>query len=498
MDRIQDIRIRYFREGQSIREIARELGMSRRTVRRYVQSDGPWRYTLTKPRPKPVVGQVEEIVRHIIAQDLTVRNKKQRHTARRIYERLVEEHGFRGSERTIRRLVAAIKEEVGASSKEVFLPLAFEYGQLFEGDWFEADVEMDGQLVNVNVLATRLRASRAIFLKAYPTTSQEALFDGLEGAFEFWQGVPRTGRFDNPRTIATFLKKGGREENERFGQFRAHYSFELSLCTPGRAHEKGSVENLVGFVQRHFFAPVPRVKDYDELNRYLREKCEEYLAYPVPGSHMTVGEALQEEREHLMPLPARAFDAGKVVFVRANSKSLVRYEGHSYSVPIDYARRNLMLKVYVDRMEVWHGSDKIAEHRRSYVKGGETYQLAHYLPILARKPGAITLAKPVRASEVAEVIQQFSLGLEGRVDQPASEMAKIMELMREFGVEVVGRALETAVQRSCFSYDAVACIVRALVETPAPAPLSLEKHPNLPRTPPAEVNLQAYDTLLGR
>ena len=142
VDRVQDIRARYFREGQSMREIARELRMSRRTVRRYIQSDGPWHYTLSKPRLKPVADSTDSVVRQIMEDDLKVRNKKQRHNARRMYERLVEEHGYRRSERTVRRLVAAIKEEMGAKRKEVFLPLEFDYGQTFEADWLEVDVEM--------------------------------------------------------------------------------------------------------------------------------------------------------------------------------------------------------------------------------------------------------------------------------------------------------------------------------------------------------------------
>ncbi len=155
VDRIQDIRSRYFREGQSIRQIARDMGMSRRTVRRYIQSDGPWGYTLREPRLRPVADAIELIVREIIENDQRVRNKKQRHTARRIYVRLVEEHGYRGSERTVRRLVAAIKQEIGARSKEVFLPLEFGYGQTFEADWLEVVVEMDGRLVPVNVFAAQ-------------------------------------------------------------------------------------------------------------------------------------------------------------------------------------------------------------------------------------------------------------------------------------------------------------------------------------------------------
>ena len=129
MDRIQEIRRKYFGEGESIRGIARELGMSRRTVRRYVQSDGPWEYTLQEPRPSPVSDEIEPVVREIIEGDVQVRNKKQRHTARRIYERLVEEHAYRGSERTVRRLVASLKKEKGIRSKEVFPPLEFDYGQ---------------------------------------------------------------------------------------------------------------------------------------------------------------------------------------------------------------------------------------------------------------------------------------------------------------------------------------------------------------------------------
>jgi hypothetical protein len=141
----------------------------------------------------------------------------------------------------------------------------------------------------------------------------------------------------------------------------------------------------------------------------------------------------------------------------------------------------------------------VGEHRRSYVKGGETYELAHYLPLLARKPGAIVLARPVRSSEVAVVLQQFHRGLKGRVERPAREMAKIMELMRQAGIEVVGRALELAVRRGCFSYDAVACITRALTEDPEPpAPLSPERYPHLPHIPPTTISLGEYDALLAR
>lgn len=176
MDQAQDIRNRYFREGQSIRQIARELGMSRRAVKRYISTEPPWKYTVTCSRPSPVRDSIEGIVREILEKDQQVRNKKQRNTARRIYERLVSEHGYRGSERTVRRVVAALKKELALENKEVFLPMQFGYGQAFENDWLEPDVLMDGKLVKVNVFASRLRASRTSFVRAYPTQRQESLW----------------------------------------------------------------------------------------------------------------------------------------------------------------------------------------------------------------------------------------------------------------------------------------------------------------------------------
>ncbi len=201
MDRVQDIRDRFYRKGESIRGIAKDLEMSRRTVAKYVESVPPWKYTLEAPRPRPVSGSIKEIVKGILLKDREVRNKKQHHTANRIYERLVEEHGFRGSERTVRRVVAELREQLRLEDKEVFLPLQFEYGQAFENDWIEPDVVMDGRLIKTSVFATRLRASRASFVVAQPTERQEALLDGLQRGLRFFGGVPAVGRFDNPATV---------------------------------------------------------------------------------------------------------------------------------------------------------------------------------------------------------------------------------------------------------------------------------------------------------
>lgn len=498
VDRVQDIRDRFYRKGESIRGIAKDLEMSRRTVAKYVESVPPWKYTLEAPRPRPVSGSIKEIVKGILLKDREVRNKKQHHTANRIYERLVEEHGFRGSERTVRRVVAELREQLRLEDKEVFLPLQFEYGQAFENDWIEPDVVMDGRLIETSVFATRLRASRASFVVAQPTERQEALLDGLQRGLRFFGGVPAVGRFDNPATVVKVFGRD-KKENPEFAQFRAHYNFSLSLCQVGKGNEKGSVESLGGFVERHFFTPVPEVKDLNELNAFLMKKCVEYLKYPVPDSKLTVGEALEEERKYLLPLPERDYDTAHVTYARATKQALVRFDNHRYSVPAEYAYKNLLVKAYVDRIVVLHDGVVVAEHERNYTKGGETYKLEHYLGVLVRKPGAIVLAKPVLTSEVGDVLRQFAAGARQRVARPASEMARIMELMLKHGTQAVGQALESAVRRGCFTADAVECIVQsALDEGKLPAPLALADHPGIPRLSVAGVSLQAYDALLER
>jgi transposase len=498
VERGQEIRERFFRDGESIRSIARALHMSRRTVAKYLESGPPWEYTLNSPRPRPVVDEIEARVRAILVQDQTVRNRKQRHTANRIYERLVEEHAFRGSERAVRRLVAELREELSLEKKEVFLPLQFAYGQAFENDWFEADAVLDGQLTRTNVFVSRLRASRASWLVAQPTQRREALLDGIQRGLRFFGGVPEVGRFDNPATVVTMF---GREKKEsaEFAQFRAHYNFRLSLCQAGKGNEKGSVESLAGFATRHFFTPVPEFKDLDALNAWLAQKCEEYLKYPVPDSQLRVGEALEQERRYLLPLPERDYDAAQLAYVRATKQALVQFDHHRYSVPAEYAYRQLLVKGYVQRVVILSDGVVVAEHPRSYRKGGDSYQLEHYLGVLVHKPGAIVLAKPVLASELGDLIRQFAAGAGAKTARPVSELARVMALMRKHGVQVVGPALEAAVQRGCFTADAVECILHSLMEAdPPPAPLALAHYPSIPQLVVPAANLQAYDRLLER
>jgi transposase len=217
VERGQEIRERFFRDGESIRSIARALHMSRRTVAKYLESGPPWEYTLNSPRPRPVVDEIEARVRAILIQDQAVRNRKQRQTANRIYERLVEEHAFRGSERAVRRLVAELREELSLEKKEVFLPLQFAYGQAFENDWFEVDAVLDGQLTRTNVFVSRLRASRASWLVAQPTQRLQRSMEASLTVARLGVAPPLRGHLEQQGVIRVVCRQTAQAQPGRAG-----------------------------------------------------------------------------------------------------------------------------------------------------------------------------------------------------------------------------------------------------------------------------------------
>lgn len=235
------IRKKVLREGWSIRKAARVLGIARQTVRRCLVDASPPRYRLTVPRRSPVLAAVKSVIDQWLAED-EHRPPKQRHTSRRIWERLVSEYGFQGAESTVRRYVGQRRRQ----QREVYVPLAFDPGSRAFCDWGVAEVTMNGQRVRVHLFCMRLAASRDIFVMAFPHERQEAFLLGHRCAFEFWNGVPAAITYDNLSTAVRRILEGhNREEQDLFASLRAHYLFDSYFATPGRGEEKGTVENVL-------------------------------------------------------------------------------------------------------------------------------------------------------------------------------------------------------------------------------------------------------------
>lgn len=464
----EQIRRAYFIGGQSLRQIAREQHHDRGTIRKALRDAGPPQYTLKQSRPRPVLGAFLALIEQWLDED-KARPPKQRHTAHRIYERLVAEYCFRGGESSVRQYV----HEQRPSRREVFIPLDHDPSEA-QVDWGEAKVYLDGKLTDVNLFCLRLCYSQRFCIIAYRRQSQEAFFAGHVAAFEMLGGVPRTITYDN---LASAVKKvlGGprREENQQFIAFRSHHLFGSNFCRPGEGHEKGLIENLVGYARRNFLVPLPEVKSFDELNALLAERCLDGLNRRQRGGQ-TVGELWQEERQELLPLPQHAWSCSRLRPARVSGTCLVAFEGNRYSAPAIYARRQVIVRAGVDRVEIAIADKVIASHQRCYERGKDILDPYHYLPVLLHKARAFHQARPVRAYPWPPVFRQSLAFLEERYPdgRGVKEFVRILALKEQVGEQHLGEALELALRYRCVGLDAVRHLLHQM-QNPWQQPLPL-------------------------
>lgn len=388
---IERIRYAHFREGSSIHELARAFHHSRTTIRRALEDPGPWTYRRTRRRPAPVMDRVAPIVAGWLAADELVHHK-QRHTARRIYQRLRDEHGFVGGEPTVR---AFVRGQRRANLRTVTIPLAHDPGAEAQIDFGEARIRIGGAETIVALFCARLAHSTRDVVVAYPRENRAAWLDGHVAAFTTWAGAPAQVWYDNPSGLGSF-RRGSFHPAPEFVALQSAYRFRAHHCTPGEGHEKGLVEGLVGYARRTYLVPVPEVISLDELNeRLARATAAEERRCRTRGTE-TVGARFAAERPLLAPLPARPFLACTRHPVRASAQALVAFEGSRYSVPVRHGGAALWLRAFATRVEIWTATAQVASHPRALAKGTLTTDFWHYLPVLARKPGAFGNAIPVR------------------------------------------------------------------------------------------------------
>ena len=453
VDEKERIRNAYYLQERSIREIARCMRHSRKTVRKAILDSSPPVYKRTHPRPCPVIDPVREIIDKWIEED-SGRPRKQRHTAHRIYERLRDEHGFGGSEPTVRRYVRSVRKR----SVEQYVPLSFEPGQDAQADFGEARAVLDGEEIAVHLFCLQLAYSRRRFVMALPCEKQEAFLEAHARAFDFFGGVPRRISYDNLTTATHRAIRGDkRREIDSFVAFRSHYLFASHFCNPSEAHEKGQVENLVGYARRNWFVPVPRFVDLEDLNAYLLAKCLADDGRVIFGMRRSIGEMFDDEQEKLLPLPARRYDCFRLQSVRANKMGIVHFESNSYSVPGEFSRADLFVKAYFDRVEICDVGRVIACHRRLYGRGEESLKPEHYLQALRMKPGAVEYARPVKQSEFAPVYFRFLARLKELMPESAARrgLVRVLELTASYPEGMVAEAMELALIYGSCDSDAV-------------------------------------------
>ena len=434
----RDIRNRWL-QGESQRSIARNLGISRNTVKKYCEGA-----TLPGIRKEYVrqasvlTPEVITFVERCLKEDADEALKKQCHTARRIFTRLVNESGFTGSEASIRRLVREMRGKI----PEVFVPLEFDPGDAVQIDWGEATIYLRGGRRTVFLFCARLCHSDAPFVIAYRRQNSESFLDALVQTFEYYCGTPRRVIFDNAKVAVKDGFGANARATDSYATLAAHYGFEPVFCNVASGNEKGLVEGLVGFSRRNFCVPVPRVDSMDELNALLRKNCLEYLDHRVAGRESTVGDLLVAEKRFLYPLPAYRYDPAKRAEGKVSGYSTVRYDTNSYSVPIQYTGKTVAIRALPERIEIFHDGVMIAAHQRCFAREKSVYQLDHYLPLLEQKGRAIFQAKPVRDN----VPGYFLEWLRSQEMKP-KELVECLRMFLVYGADAVmqGKAATAAI-----------------------------------------------------
>lgn len=501
VEQIERIRRAFYIDKKSIRQIAKELGHSRETVRQAIDSAAPRQYTLSQERPAPKLGPYKARVQALLVENETL-PRKQRYTWSKIYD-IIKKEGYQGKDSNLRHYIG--EQRQAKRRPAVYLPLEYDPGTDAQVDWGEAVVILNGQQVTVQLFVMRLCYSRRTFAMAFPHQQQEAFFWGHVQAFQHFGGVPQRLTYDNLKAAVLRVLEGkNRQEQASFIQFRSHYLFESHFCTPGQGHEKGGVEHGIGYVRRNFLVPLAQVASYDELNAYLLAQCLQDDQRQVAGQPVTIQTAWEQERPRLRPLPPQDYPCCTLLSVTLTPYSQVVIDTNRYSVPVDQVTKQLLAKVYPFRVEIYGPGDKtpMATHARCYGHKQDIFDPLHYLPLLEQRPGAFNHAKPIRQwrQQWPDLYDRLLHQLQAQWPEGRGirEFIRVLRLHQRYPAQLVEQAIRQALTYNCGHADGVLlCLHQLSQPVTQPAPLDLDHQPHLQTIGTQPVNLSHYNQLLG-
>lgn len=461
-------------EGVSIRGLAKRYGVGRDTVRQALADPLP-PARKTPVRSSPRLGPFKAAIDAMLIEDTTA-PRKQRHTARRVLARLIEEHGAQElSYSTVRDYVRIRRAQIDVEAGrrvEVFIPQEHAPGAEAEVDFGEVWVVLDGVKTKCHLFVFRLSHSGKAVHRVYPTQAQEALLEGHIEAFQVLGGIPtRHIRYDNLTSAVTAVVFGqGRQrlENDRWVLFRSHYGFDPFYCQPGiaGAHEKGGVEGEVGWFRRNRLTPMPVADSLDELNDRIRDWEGQDEHRRINDRIRTIGQDFATERPLLNPLPAEGFDPGLVLTPRVDRSSMITVRMVKYSVPARFIGRKVRVSLRASELVVFEGRTVIARHRRVVAKHGQSVQLDHYLEVLKTKPGALpgsTALARARASGAFTAAHEAFWAASRRVNGDADgtrELIDVLLLHRSMDATDIQAGITAALSVGAVSADVVAVEAR--------------------------------------
>jgi len=468
VETIRKIRLAFFAQGKPIKMICRELRLSRKVVRKVVRSKATEFHYEREAQPLPKIGPwIDQLDELLLANE--AKAARERLTLIRLFEEL-RARGYAGGYDAVRRYARRWSKKRGVSIAAAYVPLSFAPGEAYQFDWSHEVVVLSGVTVIVKAAHVRLCHSRMMFVRAYPRETQEMVFDAHDRAFALFKGACQRGIYDNMKTaVKTILVGKGRVYNRRFLQMCSHYLVDPVACTPASGWEKGQVENQVGLVRERFFTPRLRFKNLDELNAWLLDKS---IAYAKTHRHpeltdQTIWEVFEAERPKLVPYAGR-FDGFHEVPASVSKTCLVRFDNNKYSVVASAVGRPVEVHAYADRIVIRQDGQIVAEHLRSFGRGATLYNPWHYVPVLARKPGALRNGAPFKDWVLPAAMERVRRKLASVADGNR-QMVDILAVVLTDGLAAVEAACAEALTHGVHSADVVLNILARQRDPTPPA-----------------------------
>src|ERR1700675_30160 len=467
VETIARIRREHFIKGKTIKEIARDLKVSRNTVRKVLRSGETSFEYEREVQPRPKLGRWAADLDGLLASNVA-KSAREQLTLIRIFEEL-RERGYDGGYDAVRRYARRWAKERGQSTAAAYVPLSFAPGEAYQFDWSHEVVLLSGVTVIVKAAHVRLCHSRMFFVRVYPRETQEMVFDAHDRAFALFKGACQRGIYDNMKTaVETIFVGKQRLYNRRFLQMCSHYLVEPVACTPASGWEKGQVENQVGLVRERFFTPRLRFRNLDELNAWLLDRC---IAYAKVHRHpeltdQTIWEVFEAERPKLVPYAGR-FDGFHAVQASVSKTCLVRFDNNKYSVASRAVGRPVEIQAYAERVVIRQDGAIVGEHRRRFGRGETIYDPLHYVPVLTRKPGALRNGAPFKDWPLPASLERVRRKLKGS-DDGDRQMVKVLSAVLTDGLIAVEAACAEALAGGVHSADVVLNIL-ARQRDPGPA-----------------------------
>ncbi len=445
MDKWTRIRRDVLAGGMSRRAACKKFNLNFRTIQKILEYHEPPGYRRKAARVKPKIGKFIPIIHEILEADKKV-HPKQRHTGKRIFERLCKEYGYTGKITVVRDEIRRWKQ----ATAEVFMPLSHPPGEA-QFDFGEARAIYRGREIKAMFCVMSLPYSDAFFCQAFPRECTETFQEGHVRAFEFFGGVPSRISYDNSKiAVAKIVGRRGEKPTHEFLRLQSHYLYGHHFCLVRRPNEKGHTEGLVKFARSNFMVPVPRFDDFEQFNQKLAEDCRNDLIRKLRGKTGTKSELLEDDRLAMLPIPGNRFEARRVNNAKTNSLSLVRFDRNDYSVPTQYAHREVTAVGSLDRVRIVADSHVIAEHVRDWESENVHYDPVHYLALLERKPNGLDFGKPFQqwnlpgGFDILRRRLESESGGEGR-----REFIKVLRLLESHPPHELGKAIDRALLWSC-------------------------------------------------